>query len=81
MAFENFDGSDTNTAGCYGCDPTLCITAVLTTIPVVHVTVNGVTTNYLDSRQILNTQGADKAGCPDTGGTRKDESENWQQLG
>ena len=80
-AFENFDGSDTNTAGCYGCDPTLCTTAVLTTIPVVHVTVNGVTTNYSDSRQILNTQGADKAGCPDTGGTRNDESENWQQLG
>jgi PKD repeat protein len=79
-AFENFDGSDTNTAGCYGCDPTLCTTAVLTTIPVVHVTIGGTTTNYPDSKQIINTQGADKAGCPDTGGTRNDESETWQQL-
>jgi PKD repeat protein len=80
-AMENFDGSDTSPAGCYGCDPALCVTAVVTTIPVVHVTVNGVTTNYPDSRQILNTQGADKAGCPDTGGTRNDESEAWQQIG
>ena len=80
-AFENFDGSDTSPAGCFGCDPNLCITAVVKTIPVIHVTVNGVTTNYQDSRQILNTQGADKAGCPDTGGTRNDESEAWQQIG
>jgi len=80
-AFENFDGSDTSPAGCYGCDPQLCLTSVVTTIPVVHVTIGGVTTNYQDSRQILNTQGADKAGCPDTGGTRNDESETWQQLG
>ena len=78
---ENFDGSDTNPAGCYGCDPTLCVTDVMKTIPVVHVTINGVTTNYQDTRQILNTQGADKAGCPDTGGTRNDESEVWQQIG
>jgi PKD repeat protein len=80
-AFENFDGSDTNPAGCYGCDPSLCITAVVTTVPVIHVTLNGATTNYQDTRQILNTQGADKAGCPDTGGTRNDESEVWQQIG
>jgi PKD repeat protein len=80
-AMENFDGSDTNPAGCYGCDPTLCVTNVMKTIPVVHVTINGVTTNYQDTRQILNTQGADKAGCPDTGGTRNDESEVWQQIG
>jgi PKD repeat protein len=80
-ALENFDGSDTSPAGCYGCDPSLCVTAVVKTVPVVHVTVNGVTTNYSDSRQILNTQGADKAGCPDTGGTRNDESEVWQQIG
>jgi PKD repeat protein len=80
-AKENFDGSDTSPAGCYGCDPALCVTAVVNTVPVVHVTLNGVTTNYPDSRQILNTQGADKAGCPDTGGTRNDESEVWQQIG
>jgi PKD repeat protein len=80
-AFENFDGSDTSPAGCYGCDPTLCVTAVVKTVPVVHVTINGVTTNYNDPQQILNTQGADKAGCPDTGGTRNDESEAWVQIG
>jgi PKD repeat protein len=80
-AFENFDGSDTSPAGCYGCDPSLCITAVVKTVPVVHVTIGGTTTNYQDTGQILNTQGADKAGCPDTGGTRNDESEVWQQIG
>jgi PKD repeat protein len=80
-AFENFDGSDTSPAGCYGCDPRLCITSVVPTIPVVHVTIGGTTTNYQDLRQVLNTQGADKAGCPDTGGTRNDESQAWQQLG
>ncbi len=81
MGYETFDGSDTSPAGCYGCDPNLCLTAVVSTVPVVHVTIAGTTTNYQDSRQILNTQGADKAGCPDTGGTRNDESETWQQLG
>ncbi len=80
-AFENFDGSDTSPAGCYGCDPKLCITSVVQTVPVVHVSIGANTTNYQDAKQILNTQGADKAGCPDTGGTRNDESQTWQQLG
>ena len=34
-SFQNFDGSDTSPAGCYGCDPMLCITSVSSTIPVV----------------------------------------------
>jgi len=82
-AFQNFDGSDTNPAGCYGCDPTLCLTSVSSTVPVVHVTVNGTTTNVFDPHQSLNTGGVDSAGCPDTGFTtvRREESEQWQQLG
>jgi len=78
-AFENFDGSDTNPAGCYGCDPTLCLTQVQSTVPVVHVTIGGVTTDYYDPGQILNTHGVDAAGCPPTSG-RNDESHNWVQV-
>lgn len=77
-SLENFDGSDQNPAGCYGCDPSLCLTQVFSTVfPVVHVTIDGVTTNYTDTGQVLNTHGVDSAGCPDTGGTRNDESEAW----
>ena len=65
---------------CFGCDPSLCKTAVSSTQPVVHVTVNGRTTDIVDSGQILNTHGVDSAGCPDTG-TRNDESEAWQRIG
>jgi len=52
---------------------------VLSTVPVVHVTVGGVTTNYPDRTQQINTGGVDRAGCPYTG-TRNDESEQWLQL-
>ena len=83
-AFENFDGSDLNAAGCYGCDPAQCTTLYNSTIPVVHVTLNGATTNYIDSGQLLNTHGVDAAGCPYVGGplpqTRYDESEAWQPI-
>jgi len=79
-AFQNFDGSDTSPAGCYGCDPSLCLTKVVSTIPVIHVTVAGVLTNYYDNTQVLNTKGADGAGCPYTGG-RNDESQQWKQIG
>jgi PKD repeat protein len=78
--FENFDGSDTNPAGCYGCNPNLCTTQVQSTVPVVHITMNGTTTNYYDTGQISNTHGVDMAGCPDTGGTRNDESQVWTQI-
>jgi PKD repeat protein len=81
---ENFDGSDTNPAGCYGCDTTLCHTRVVSTVPVVHVTIGGVTTHYYDTGQILNTHGADFAGCPVPAGpfpqTRNDESAPWQRI-
>ncbi|MGE5227334.1 MAG: PKD domain-containing protein, partial [Planctomycetaceae bacterium] len=76
---ENFDGSDTNPAGCYGCSPSECTSMVSQTIPVVHVTVNGVTTSYEDPGQVLNTNGVDAAGCPATG-TRNDESHPWVEL-
>jgi hypothetical protein len=46
---------------------------------VVHLTIGTTTTNYYDPNQILNTKGADAAGCPYTG-TRNDESQAWQQL-
>jgi hypothetical protein len=75
-----FDGSDTNTAGCFDCDPSLCETDISPTIPVVRVTIDGVAVKFPDEDQILNTHGVDSAGCPYTG-TRNDESESWQQIG
>ncbi len=33
-------------------------------VPVVHVTVNGAVTDYMDDHQILNSDGADLASCP-----------------
>jgi PKD repeat protein len=78
--YENFDGSDTNPAGCYGCAASTCTTEVQSTVPVVHVTVDGVTTNFPDPNQILNTHGVDAAGCPYIAGVRNDESETWQPL-
>jgi PKD repeat protein len=77
--FENFDGSDTSPAGCYGCDPKECTTLVSSTIPVVHVTIGGSKTDYYDVGQTLNTHGVDQAGCPATG-TRNDESQAWKQI-
>src|SRR5439155_6152890 len=77
--YENFDGSDTNPAGCYGCNPNLCTTQVQSTVPVVHVTMGGTTTNYYDTGQISNPHGVDMAGCPYTG-TRNDESQVWAQI-
>jgi hypothetical protein len=76
---ENFDGSDTNPAGCYGCNPAECRTRVSRTVPVVHVSINGVVTDFLDATQVLNTRGVDGAGCPATG-TRNDESHAWERI-
>jgi PKD repeat protein len=78
-ALENFDGSDTNPAGCYGCNPDLCTTMVSHTVPLVNLTVNGTATTYSDPDQVLNTNGVDAAGCPATG-TRNDESHPWTQI-
>jgi hypothetical protein len=57
---------------------------VSSNIPVVHVTINGgQTINFLDSNQVLNTNGFDSAGCPDTGSVsvRRDESQQWERIG
>src|SRR5262249_40912072 len=77
--YENFDGSDTNPAGCISCNPEDCLTRVTSTIPVVHVAIGGTTTHYYDTGQISNTQGVDMAGCPATG-TRNDESQVWTRI-
>ncbi|HEY2955735.1 MAG TPA: PKD domain-containing protein [Candidatus Eisenbacteria bacterium] len=77
--YENFDGSDTNPAGCFSCNPEDCLTKVRNTIPVAHVTVGGTTTNYYDTGQVMNTHGVDAAGCPYTGG-RNDESDVWHEI-
>jgi PKD repeat protein len=79
-AFANFDGSDTNPAGCFGCDPTLCMSQVSNVIPVIHVTIGGVTTDYFDTGQVVNTGGVDSAGCPPTG-NRNDETIGWLPVG
>ena len=76
---ENFDGSDTNPAGCSRCDPSLCRSMISSTIPVVHVRRGRRTASFRDTRQILNTGGVDRAGCPYTG-TRNDESHDWVDL-
>jgi hypothetical protein len=85
-AYENFDGSDYNSkAGQYGQDPSLCTNPndVSTGIPVVHVSVGTVTTNFSDTNQVLNTRGVDSAGClpPVASPTRNDESQAWHSLG
>ena len=74
--FENFDGSDTNEAGCVSCSPTLCMTKVSGTIPTITVKIGGTTTRFFDHGQVLNTHGVDAAGCPYTG-SRNDESRDW----
>ncbi len=78
-AFENFDTSDSSTAGCYSCDPALCVTSVSPTVPVINVTIGGTVSHYYDTNQVLNTRGVDGAGCPYTG-TRNDESQAWTAI-
>ena len=77
--FENFDGSDTNEAGCVSCSPSACLTKVSNTIPTVTVRIGGSTFRYFDRDQVLNTRGVDAAGCPYTGG-RNDESQDWSPV-
>ncbi len=78
-AAQNFDGSDSNPAGCYTCDPGDCATRQSRDVPVVRIVMNNVATSYYDEGQILNTHGVDAAGCP-YNGVRNDESELWQQV-
>ena len=78
---ENFDGSDINTPGCYSCEAVGCTAEPSTTIPVIEVTIDGATAQYLDRGQVLNTRGVDRAGCPFGGkGLRRDESQIWTAI-
>lgn len=52
----NFDTSETNLADGNPCDPE-------STVPVISVTINGVTQNYNDTAQILNKDGIDAEDC------------------
>jgi len=45
-------------------------------VPTVHVTINGITTSYSDTRQVLNTGGTDPPTC-----TGSNESHQWQLAG
>ena len=77
--YELFDGSDHHPAGCVGCDPTLCTTAIDSSIPLIHVTFAGTTLDYHDTGLVLSTGGVDRAGCP-SNPTRNDESKPWEQI-
>ena len=78
---ENFDGSDLNTPGCYSCEAVGCSGEPSPTVPVIEVTVEGVTTRYFDRAQLLNSGGVDRAGCPYAGkGVRRDESRAWTEI-
>ncbi|HEY9289461.1 MAG TPA: hypothetical protein VIT43_15710 [Candidatus Dormibacteraeota bacterium] len=65
----NFDTSEPNGAAAGG-------GGASSAVPVIHVTVNGTTTDYHDDGKILNTGGTDKgdlAGAPN-------ESHQWQEI-
>lgn len=62
----NFDTSETNPPAC----------GRTATIPVVHVTINGVTTDYSDTTQVLNTGGVEIDECP--AGTN--EGQPWKLI-
>jgi RHS repeat-associated protein/uncharacterized repeat protein (TIGR01451 family) len=65
MADQSMDTSDINVPSCtlYG------------TIPIVHVTLNGVVRNYPDMSQVINTGGSDLANCGFA-----NESQAWAPL-
>lgn len=50
-------------------------------IPQVNVTVNGTTTSYTDSSQVLNTGGVDQASCNSSRGPQGNESAQWTKIG
>jgi hypothetical protein len=79
--YAKFDGSDTNSSGCYDCEPDLCMTTVSSAIPVINVTIEGTTTKYFDRARMLNARGVDSAGCPYPGThKRRDESHQWAAI-
>lgn len=62
----NFDTSEDNPPGCDRSS----------TVPVVHVTINGATTDYFDTGQVLNTGGVEVDRCPP--GTN--EGQQWSRI-
>lgn len=77
----NFDGSDLNNPGCHTCEAERCATDASPIVPVIDVTIEGVTTRYFDRAQVLNARGVDRAGCPYPGkGVRRDESQAWTPI-
>lgn len=50
-------------------------------IPVVDVTINGTTSSFQDTGQVLNTGGVDAALCPHSGQPAGNESTQWTPIG
>jgi Conserved TM helix len=68
----NFDSSEPNSpAG------TSAAAQGSNAVPVIHVKINGNTTNFQDTAKILNTSGTDKGDLPGA----PNESHQWQQIG
>jgi hypothetical protein len=63
---DNFDTSDTQRGD-------ICTNSG--SIPLVHVTINGITTTFHDTGQVLDTQGHDLFDC-----TGHNESQSWSKL-
>jgi fibronectin type 3 domain-containing protein len=78
---ENFDGSDEPPNSYNGGNTASCVDSGA--IPNVQITVAGTTTSYLDTGQVLNTDGVDIAHCLNGKfvSGRMDESHPWVQIG
>ena len=79
-AFTNMDTSDTAPNSYNGGGTASCVNSGA--IPQVYVTANGVTTQYSDPSQVLNTGGVDKRHCVNGAfvSSGKDESIPWTQI-
>jgi len=77
---ENFDGSDNPPNSYNGGNTASCVNSGA--IPMVKVTIGGVTTTYTDTGQILNGAGVDSGHCLNGKfvSSRMDESNPWVQL-
>ena len=66
----NFDTSEAYRFGCY---------PNLPDVPIVHVTIGGVTTDYYDTSQVINTRGTHGAVCAYTG-QWFEEGHEWVEV-
>jgi hypothetical protein len=78
---ENFDGSDNPPNAYNGGNTASCVNSGA--IPMVKVTIGGVTTSYADNGQVLNGGGVDSGHCLNGKfvTSRMDESHPWVQIG